>query len=144
MLFIESNTINSLTVFSFLHLTQLCFLWSSTTSHGTVILLQFFLTHNWWYVNSKAFFLFSCISKLHFLHDFANPASLRGLRHYVLLALVDDHPDAVLIHVGTNDKLNQANHIDITNNNWNWEKWQSTWHQWYIVFISFCKEKSKI
>ena len=29
---------------------------------------------------------------------------------------VDDKPDTVVIHVGTNDFLKHANHIDITNN----------------------------
>lgn len=35
---------------------------------------------------------------------------------YIIHTLADDHPDAILVHVGTNDILNGANHVDIANN----------------------------
>ena len=38
------------------------------------------------------------------------------MNHYITPSLVDDKPDAVIIHVGTNDVLNKLNHEDITRN----------------------------
>ena len=38
------------------------------------------------------------------------------LDHYILPPLVDDKPDAVIIHVGTNDILTNANHEEIAHN----------------------------
>ena len=38
------------------------------------------------------------------------------MNHYIAPSLVDDKPDAVIIHVGTNDVLNKLNHEDITRN----------------------------
>ena len=40
-------------------------------------------------------------------------ANAKQLRHYIIPALIDDKPDAIVIHVGTNDILNHANHEDI-------------------------------
>ena len=40
----------------------------------------------------------------------------RQLDHYILPPLVDDKPDAVIIHVSTNDVLTNANHEEIARN----------------------------
>ena len=40
-------------------------------------------------------------------------ANTKQLDHYILPLLVDDKPDAVIIHVGTNDILTNANHKEI-------------------------------
>ena len=40
-------------------------------------------------------------------------ADTKQLDHYILPPLVDDKPDAVIIHVGTNDTLTNANHEEI-------------------------------
>ena len=37
----------------------------------------------------------------------------KQLRHYIIPTLIDDRPGAIVIHVGTNDILNHANHEDI-------------------------------
>ena len=37
-------------------------------------------------------------------------ANAKQLRHYIILTLIDDKPYTVIIHVGTNDILNHANH----------------------------------
>ena len=37
----------------------------------------------------------------------------KQLRHYIIPTLIDDKPDAIVIHVGTNDILNHAKHEDI-------------------------------
>ena len=37
----------------------------------------------------------------------------KQLRHYIIPTLVDDKHDAIVIHVGTNDILNHANHGNI-------------------------------
>ena len=38
------------------------------------------------------------------------------MNHYITPSLVDDKPDALIMHVGTNDVLNKLNHEDITRN----------------------------
>ena len=43
-------------------------------------------------------------------------ASTNQLDHYILLPLVDNKPDAVIIHVVTNDTLTNANHEEIARN----------------------------
>ena len=43
-------------------------------------------------------------------------ADTKQLDHYILPPLVDDKPDAVIIHVGTNDILTNANHEEIARN----------------------------
>ena len=43
-------------------------------------------------------------------------ANTKQLDHYILPPLVDDKPDAVIIHVGTNDILTNANHEEIARN----------------------------
>ena len=43
-------------------------------------------------------------------------ANTKQLSHYILPRLVDDKPDAAIIHVGTNDILNNANHEEIACN----------------------------
>ena len=40
-------------------------------------------------------------------------ANATQLRHYIIPTLVDDKLDAIVIHVGTNDILNHANHENI-------------------------------
>ena len=40
-------------------------------------------------------------------------ANTKQLNHYIAPLLVDDKPDAVIIHVGTNDVFENANHEDI-------------------------------
>ena len=40
----------------------------------------------------------------------------KQLNHYILPQQVDDKPDAAIIHVGTNDILNNANHEEIARN----------------------------
>ena len=40
-------------------------------------------------------------------------ANAKQLCHYIISTLIDDKPDAIVIHVGTNDILNHANHEDI-------------------------------
>ena len=42
-----------------------------------------------------------------------NGANAKQLRYYIIPILIDDKPDAIVIHVGTNDILNHANHEDI-------------------------------
>ena len=37
----------------------------------------------------------------------------KQLRHYIIPTLVDDKPDAIVMHVGTNDILNHANHGNV-------------------------------
>ena len=37
----------------------------------------------------------------------------KQLRHYIIPTLIDNKPDAIVIHVGTNDILNHANHEDM-------------------------------
>ena len=54
--------------------------------------------------NGKAFF--RCFSG----------STSKQLNHYIIPSLVDDKPDAVIIHVGTNDVLNKLNHEDIARN----------------------------
>lgn len=68
----ESHITKYFNDFFFLHLWQLWRLWLSTMSHGSAILLSSSLSHKYWYVHSKAFYLFSHISKLHSRHNFAN------------------------------------------------------------------------
>ena len=43
-------------------------------------------------------------------------ANTKQLDHYILPPLVDDKPDALIIHVGTNDILTSANHEEIARN----------------------------
>ena len=43
-------------------------------------------------------------------------ASTKPMDHYILPLLVDDKPDAVIIHVGNNDILTNANHEEIARN----------------------------
>ena len=43
-------------------------------------------------------------------------ANTKQLNHYIVPLLVDDKPDFVIIHVGTNDVLENANHEDIARN----------------------------
>ena len=43
-------------------------------------------------------------------------ATSKQLDHYIIPSLVDDHPDAVIIHVGTNDISYNANYEDIARN----------------------------
>lgn len=43
-------------------------------------------------------------------------AKSRQLDHYIIPTLVDDNPDLVLLHVGTNDILNNANDTKLANN----------------------------
>ena len=40
-------------------------------------------------------------------------ANAKQLRHYIILTLVDDKPDATVILVGTTDVLNHANHENV-------------------------------
>ena len=40
-------------------------------------------------------------------------ANATQLRHYIIPTLVDDKLDTIVIHVGTNDILNHANHENI-------------------------------
>ena len=40
-------------------------------------------------------------------------ANAKQLRHYIIPTLIDDKPDATVIHVDTNDIINHANHEDI-------------------------------
>ena len=40
-------------------------------------------------------------------------ANAKQLRHFIIPILVNDKPDAIVIHVGTNDILNLANHENI-------------------------------
>ena len=42
-----------------------------------------------------------------------NGENAKQLRHYIIPTLIDDKPDTIVIHVGTNDILNHANHEDI-------------------------------
>ena len=42
-------------------------------------------------------------------------ANNRHLDHYIIPTLVDDKPDVVLLHVGTNDILSNANDIELAN-----------------------------
>ena len=37
----------------------------------------------------------------------------KQLPHHIILTLIDDKPNLIVIHVGTNDILNHANHEDI-------------------------------
>ena len=46
-------------------------------------------------------------------------ANAKQLRHYIIPTLIDDKPDAIVIHVGTNDILNYASHEDIARSNIN-------------------------
>ena len=43
-------------------------------------------------------------------------ATSKQLDHYIIPSLVDDKPDAVIIHVGTNDFLCSASYEDIARN----------------------------
>ena len=43
-------------------------------------------------------------------------ATSKQLDHYIIPSLVDDKPDAVINHVGSNDILYSANYEDITRN----------------------------
>ena len=43
-------------------------------------------------------------------------ANTKQLDHYILPPLVDDKPDAVIIHAGTNDILTNTNHEEIPRN----------------------------
>ena len=43
---------------------------------------------------------------------FSDPSVVQ-LRHYIIPTLVDDKLDTIVIHVGTNDILNHANHENI-------------------------------
>ena len=45
-----------------------------------------------------------------------NGANTKQLNHYIVPPLVDDKLDAVIIQVGTNDVLENANHEDIARN----------------------------
>ena len=47
--------------------------------------------------------------------SFSNP-NTKQLDHYIPPPLVDDKPDAVIIHIGTNDILTNANHEEIALN----------------------------
>ena len=40
-------------------------------------------------------------------------ANAKQLRHFIIPILVNDKPDAIVVHVGTNDILNHANHENI-------------------------------
>ena len=40
----------------------------------------------------------------------------KQLNHYIIPSLVDDKPNAIIIHVGTNDILDKLNHKDIARN----------------------------
>ena len=42
-------------------------------------------------------------------------ANTKQLSHYIIPTLVDDKPDAVIVHVGTNDILNGANDNELAN-----------------------------
>ena len=42
-------------------------------------------------------------------------ANTKQLSHYIIPSLVDDKPDTVIIHVGTNDVLNGANDTELAN-----------------------------
>ena len=54
----------------------------------------------------------------------------KQLNHYILPQQVDDKPDAAIIHVGTNDILNKANHEEIARNiinfGWNYKNYGVT------------------
>ena len=43
-------------------------------------------------------------------------ANGKQLNHYIIPTLVDDKPDVVLLHVGTNDILSNANDTELANN----------------------------
>lgn len=43
-------------------------------------------------------------------------ANTKQLSHYIIPTLVDDKPDSIIIHVGTNDILNNANDSELANN----------------------------
>ena len=43
-------------------------------------------------------------------------ANSKQLDHYIIPTLVDDRPDAALLHVGTNDILSNANDTELANN----------------------------
>ena len=43
-------------------------------------------------------------------------ANSKQLNHYIIPTLVDDKPDVVLLHVGTNDILSNANDTELANN----------------------------
>ena len=45
-----------------------------------------------------------------------NGATSKQLDHYIMSSLVDNKPDAVIIHVGTNDILYNASYEDIARN----------------------------
>ena len=47
-----------------------------------------------------------------FFRSFSS-ANAKQLHHYIIPILVDDKPDAIVSHVGTNDILNHANTIKI-------------------------------
>ena len=54
--------------------------------------------------NGKAFFRsFRC-------------ANSKQLNHYIIPTLVDDKPDVILLHVGTNDILSNASDTELANN----------------------------
>ena len=62
-LYFEPYITNPFADLSFLHLSQVWRLWSSATSHGSVILLPSSVIHKCWYVDSKAlFFIFFWIA----------------------------------------------------------------------------------
>ena len=48
----------------------------------------------------------------YFFRYFSGP-NAKQLHHYIIPTLIDDKLDAIVIHVGTNDILNHANHEDI-------------------------------
>ena len=75
-LYFEPYITNSFTDFSFPYLSQVWRLWSSTTSHGSVILLPSSLIRRCWYVDSKALLFSSNFFELQSLHDFASLTSL--------------------------------------------------------------------
>ena len=43
-------------------------------------------------------------------------ANSKQLNHYIIPTLVDDKPDVVLLHVGTNDILSNASDAELANN----------------------------
>ena len=51
-----------------------------------------------------------------FFRSFSGGASSKQVDHYIIPTLVDDKPDVVLLHVGTNDILSNANDAELANN----------------------------
>ena len=51
-----------------------------------------------------------------FFRSFSGGANSKQVDHYIIPTLVDDKPDVVLLHVGTNDILSNANDTEVANN----------------------------